>query len=100
MDCARFLKRRGDGLAEAIEKLAEGETKSLIDQCVSAVDHMTDLMSQDETDCDAVDAFIDELAEAQDMMVLMQVEDGDAPAADAVTLLLQLRRELEMQVAA
>ena len=44
--------------------------------------------------------FIDELAEASDMMVLMQVEEGDGPAADAVTLLLQLRRDMEMQLAA
>ncbi len=46
------------------------------------------------------DRRIDELAEAQDMMVLMQVEDGDGPAADAVTLLVQLRRDMEMQLAA
>ena len=33
-------------------------------------------------------------------VILMQVEDGDAPAADAATLLLQLRREMEMKLAA
>ncbi|MEL7150685.1 MAG: hypothetical protein AAGK71_08125 [Pseudomonadota bacterium] len=99
-DGIRFLRRRGDTLSEAAEGLSEGNAKPLIENCVSAVEHLVDLFSQDESGCDAADAFIDELAEAQDMMVLMQVEDGDGPAADAVTLLLQLRRDMEMQLAA
>ena len=72
----------------------------MVQTCVDAVEHLTDLFSEADTDCAATDAFLDELAEASDMMVLMQIEDGDAPAADAVTLLLQLRRDLEMQLAA
>lgn len=99
-NAAKYLKRRGDSLAETIVSLGEGETKPVIETCVDAVEHLTDLFSQDETGCEAADAFIDELAEASDIMVLMQVEDGDTPAADAVTLLLQLRRDLEMQLAA
>jgi len=99
-DAARFLRRRGETLADATQKLGEGNSKELVNQCVDAVEHLVDLFSQDDTGCDAVDAYIDELAEASDMMVLMQVEDGDGPAADAVTLLLQLRRDIEMQLAA
>ena len=74
--------------------------KSLIDQCVDTVEHLVDLFSQADSDDPVTDAFIDELAEAAEMMVLMQVEDGDAPAADAVTLLLQLRRDMELRLAA
>lgn len=99
-DGIRFLRRRGDSLSEQAESLGEGSASRLIDNCVSAVEHLVDLFSQDESGCDAADAFIDDLAEAQDMMVLMQIEDGDGPAADAVTLLLQLRRDMEMHLAA
>ncbi len=99
-DGIRFLRRRADSLTEATETFGEGASSALFEHCVSAVEHLVDLFSQDESGCDAADAFIDELAEAQDMMVLMQVEDGDGPAADAVTLLLQLRRDMEMQLAA
>ena len=95
-----YLKRRGDALNEEAKKLGEGEAKPLVEQCVDVVEHLVDLFSQDDSGCDAADAFIDELAEASDMMVLMQVEDGDGPAADAVTLLVQLRRDMEMQLAA
>ena len=100
VDAVKFLKRRGDGLAEKAKDLGEGKAKPLVEQCVDAVEHLVDLFSQDESGCEAADAFIDELSEASDIMVLMQVEDGDAPAADAVTLLLQLRRDMEMQMAA
>lgn len=99
-DAIRYLKRRGDGLAKSVSSLDGGDTKPLVDQCVDTVEYLTDLFSQDETGCEAADEFIDDLAEASDIMVLMQVEDGDAPAADAVTLLLQLRRDMEMQLAA
>lgn len=99
-DSIRFLRRRGDSLTETAATLGDGNAKGLIEHCVSAVEHLVDEFSQDESGCEAADAFIDELAEAQDMMVLMQVEDGDGPAADAVTLLLQLRHDMEMQLAA
>jgi hypothetical protein len=99
-DAVRFLKRRGDSLGEAAAALGEGQAKPLVDQCVDAVEYLVDLFSQDDSGCPVADAFIDELAEAADMMVLMQVEEGDAPAADAATLLLQLRRDMEMKLAA
>ena len=100
MDAVRFLKRRGETLAEAASGLNEGDTKGLFDQCVDAVEYLVDRFSQDESGCPVADAMIDELTEAEDMMILMQVEAGDAPAADAATLLLQLRREMEMKLAA
>ena len=100
VNAVQFLKRRGDGLAETAGTLGEGATKPMVQTCVDAVEHLVDLFSQEDTGCPATDAFIDELAEASDMMVLMQVEEGDGPAADAVTLLLQLRRDMEMQLAA
>ena len=99
-DAVRFLKKRGDSLAELVETVQEGETKPVLDQCVDAIEHLTDLFSQDESGCPAADAFLDELADAEDLMVLMQIEEGDAPAADGATLLLQLRRDMEMKLAA
>ena len=97
---ARFLKRRGDTLAALLAKAEPGQTRAILDQCVEAVEHLIDMFSTDDSACDVADAFIDDLYEASELMVLMQSEQGDAPAADAATLLLQLRREMEMKLAA
>lgn len=99
-NAGQFLRRRGDTLAGLLDDTAPGETDNMLEQCVEAVEHLIDMFSNDDSGCDAVDAFIDDLTEASEMMVLMQVEAGDGPAADAVTLLLQLRREIDMRLAA
>jgi hypothetical protein len=99
-EAVRFLRRRGDGLADTAHGLGPGKAGGLVEHCVDVVEHLVDLFSNDDSGCPAADAFLDELTEASDLMVLMQVESGDAPAADAVTLLLQLRRDMEMKLAA
>ncbi|MEP5760763.1 MAG: hypothetical protein ABJ327_15925 [Litoreibacter sp.] len=99
-EAVHFLKRRGEGLTQTVATLNEGATNDIVGQCINSVEHLVDTFSQDESGCEAADAFIDDLSEAADLMVLMQTEAGDAPAADAVTLLLQLRRDIEMQLAA
>jgi hypothetical protein len=38
---------------------------------------------------------VDDLGEIQDIIMLMQLEKGHAPADDALTLILQIRRDLE-----
>ncbi|MBT8415756.1 MAG: GTPase domain-containing protein [Boseongicola sp.] len=100
LDSVRFLRRRGDGLLQAATDLGRGKADGIVEQCVDAVEHLVDLFSDDDSGCTVVDAFLDDLTEASDLMVLMQVESGDASAADAATLLLQLRREMEMKLAA
>ncbi|MBT8459437.1 MAG: hypothetical protein KJN60_07215 [Boseongicola sp.] len=99
-DSVRFLRRRGDGLRQAANDLGRGTADGLVSQCVDAVEHLVDVFSDDDSGCAVADAFLDDLTEASDLMVLMQVESGDSSAADAVTLLLQLRREMEMKLAA
>ena len=76
------------------------EAEETLAQCVEAVEHLLDLFSNDDSGCDVVDGVLDDLNEASEMMILMQVEGGEGPAADAVTMLLQLRREIDMKLAA
>ena len=99
-DAVRFLQRRGATLFDAVRTAQPGQTKPVLDQCVDTVEHLIDLFSSDDSGSQMADDFIDDLSEAAEVMVLMQVEKGDAPAADAATLLLQLRREMEMKIAA
>ena len=84
----------------AANDLGPGKADGLVSQCVDAVEHLVDIFSGDDSGCAVAEAFLEDLTDASDLMVLMQVESGDASAADAVTLLLQLRREMEMKLAA
>ncbi len=96
----RFLKRRAEALAGKIEDAVEGDTREVLEECSEAVEHLIDMFSNDDSGCPVADEFLDDLNEASEIMVLMQIEPGDGPAADAATLLLQLRREMEMKLAA
>ncbi len=100
VNAGRFLRRRGDTLAALVNEVEEGDTSEPMEQCVDAVEHLIDLFSNDDSGCEVADAFLDDLNEASEIMVLMQVEEGDGPTADAVTMLLQLRREIDMKLAA
>ena len=91
---ARYLRRRG----ESVAKLDGGD--AVVTHCVDAVEHLIDLFSNDESGCKVADGFLDDLMEASDLMVLMQSETGEDPPADAATLLLQLRREMDEKIAA
>ena len=99
-NAGRFLRRRGETLGSTLDTASEGDTSDVMDQCVEAVEHLIDLFSGDDSGCDVVDAFLDDLNEASEMMILMQIEEGDGPAADAVAMLVQLRREIDMKLAA
>lgn len=93
---ARYLRRRG----ESVEKVTDEDGAAVVSHCVDAVEHLIDLFSNDESGCKVADSFLDDLMEASDLMVLMQTETGENPPADAATLLLQLRREMDEKIAA
>jgi len=42
----------------------------------------------------------EDILEASEMMLLLRLEEGHGPAEDAVTLMLQLRREIATLMAA
>lgn len=98
---SQFLARRAEGIERKIASWAgPSDAPGLIGQCVDTVEHLVDHFSQDETGCAISDSLIDDFSEASDLLMLMQSEDGEGPAADAVTLLLQMKRQMEVSLAA
>ena len=71
----------------------------ILEHCVDTADMLVDMVT-DVQGAGAVAFAQNEVLDASEMMLLMQLEKGDGPAADAVTLLLQLRRTLEQSIAA
>ena len=92
-DCAAELTdiQRGCGAEDPL---------TILEHCAEAADQLVQIFMQDEGVATGPTEFHADLMEAADMMLLMQLEEGESAAADAVTLLLQLRRDIEMKMAA
>jgi hypothetical protein len=101
--------RRGDGfIGSAIEFLAarSGELVRglpeddadrrafVLDHCLSTATELGGLLMQADPGDPAAADLQEDMAEGLDMLLLLQLEKTDAAAADAVTLMLQLGKEL------
>jgi energy-coupling factor transporter ATP-binding protein EcfA2 len=96
-----LLKARSHQLAK-IDAEARGEgLEELLSSCCATADELAEMFA--DRQC-AAGSCMDELkvatGAAAEMMLLLQVEKGAGPAADAVTLLLQLNREIGKGLAA
>jgi hypothetical protein len=86
-----YLNDRTAGMAQNFDPT------DILDQCCETANHLVDMYA----DADSAESTLqDDLLDAAEVLVLMQLEEGEGPAADAVTLLLQLKRGLEGQIAA
>ena len=63
---------------------------------MSASEKLVDILSAGSSSS----ALVEEVEEANEMLILMQLEQGDASAADAATVMLQISREIETELAA
>ncbi len=77
------------------------DASAVLEGCTETVTKLTDLIASEEDDGDpGLVAVGDMVMEAESQLVLLEIEADDAAAADAVTLLLQLRRDFETRIAA
>jgi hypothetical protein len=95
-----YLRLRAHDLSDVLPKLGPAPGPGVLGHCLETMEQLIERVSApEEMDVDSAD--VEELVlETADVIMLLQSETGEAPAADAVTLLLQLRRELEARLAA
>ncbi len=91
-----FVQEKGIELSQLADE-DEDIAETVLDTCTETVDHLVGLFSDGMT---STTQFSEEVEEAYEMLVLMQLEQGESSAADAATVVLQLKRELEMAQAA
>ena len=88
------------GRGREISELAKREddiSEDVLAGCVETIDQLVELLAENEI---SGTSLAEEIEEAYEMVVLMQLETGESSAADAATVVLQLSRELEMAKAA
>lgn len=97
------LRKRSANLDQAIAgaDLGSDETVAdILDHCVQTANDVAEILAEDLAEDGPFAAVQEDAQEAAGVLLLMQLERGHGPAADAVTLLLQLRRTLAVSLAA
>ncbi|WP_298837010.1 GTPase domain-containing protein [uncultured Roseobacter sp.] len=99
-DKAPGLRRVRDLISEHADQLCaagpvtDGKHDRIFDICNGLSEALTDVISDDESGCQALSAWEHELFAASDKLVLMGLENDSRSAADAVAIVMQLSRDL------
>ena len=96
------LELMRDRSRELIEIAKDNENKaaSILSHCVATSEELITILGDIDEKAPEAEQVYETALDAADLLILMQMEDGIGPAADAVTLMLQLRRDIENAVAA
>ncbi|MCZ0811705.1 MAG: hypothetical protein ACQEVT_00430 [Pseudomonadota bacterium] len=93
-EAATLLQKHAGSMLELLDGSEDMDSDALLDQCVDAVAALTGIMeAAPQDDPDAASLRVD-LQDGEEMLLLFQLERGEEAALDAVTLLLQLRKEM------
>lgn len=94
-DALRVLQTHADRMLAQMGQDQMPDAATVLDQCSAAAAALSDVLG--ETAQDAAQTLRADASEASDMMMLFRLEQTEDAAADAVTLLLQLKREVAEQ---
>lgn len=93
-DALALLQREAERMLAAVPPGGEGEPGQVLERCVDVAAGLSDLLGQVSTDDSSIEDLREDAAESAEMMLLFQLEKSEDAAADAVTLLLQLKKEI------
>jgi len=95
-----YLKGRASGLASISAGPADPNPSDILNYCGETANGLADIVAEQNAGDPAIAELHDVLLDAAELLLLMEMESGLGPAADAVTVLLQARRGLEYRTAA
>ncbi len=95
------VAERGAELSTQLPDLGDAAGETLLNEAIEIAQWLADCVSeQSGMGDDVVDSATDMALDAADLLQLMQLEDGGDAASEALTVLLQLKRDLQSQLAA
>ena len=89
-----LLQTRADAMLSDVDWDSGTCAERILEHCVEAADALQTLMLEANTQSDLAAELRDDAAESAEMMLLFQLEKSEDAAADAVTLLIQLKSEI------
>lgn len=94
------LRERASELMQFSEKPGPESTKATLAHCIETTSQLVDIFDDINNPTPVISTIQDTLIEATDTIVLMQLEKDADAAADAATILLQIKRDLAAGMAA
>ena len=95
-----YLKGRASGLGKISPDPSALNPKDVLNHCGETANGLADIVADQVTSDPVLVELQENLLDAAELLLLMEMENGVSPAADAVTVLLQVRRGLEYRLAA
>ncbi len=87
------LRASATGMLSDWSALGEASAETMLDRCIETIEDLAGTLPPE-------DQLKEPVLQASDLIVLLQLEKSDAAAENAVTALLQLKREFEVALAA
>lgn len=101
--CSRaslYLRDRGRALLDEVRSAGEDGMGIVASHCAETLDSLSDMLSAHNAEPSAEwDELIETVEEAQELIILLDLEGDGAPDEDAICLLLQLRNAFEAHIA-
>jgi len=96
----KYLNERGSDLSQIVAQNGTQDVTAILLHCADTADHLTETFNDEVTIEPDFAHLHEDILDSAEMILLFHMENGEGPAADAVTILLQLRRGLEEKLAA
>ncbi len=98
-EALEFLQHRANQMLRTIREDGSDKQAVVLDHCLETANKLTEIIMEVEATDPALSEIQDDVMECGDMMVLFHLEKTEDAAEDAVTLLLQLKKEMAIAVA-
>jgi hypothetical protein len=96
----RLLQSEAEAMLAGIPENALPDYPGVLNTCLETIREVSNLLSEAaETDA-AIADLLEDVQEGEDMLLLLELETGEEAAADAVSLLLQIKKEVSARACA
>jgi hypothetical protein len=95
-----YLRKRAIALEPSVLDAGPTDPVAILSHCTETANHLVDMFESEGGRDASLAELKEDLLDASELLLLMQLEEGSGPAADAATVLLQIRRGLESRMAA
>ena len=94
-----YLQDRAEKLIHDLDDTTPAQTDAILEHCLDTANQLSTLLQDFDKADPALAELQEDVMESADMMLLLQLEQSEDAASDAVTLLLQLKKEVAEKTA-